>query len=63
MKICFLKFTSHLGKAYVSVEELVRNLSHNKSGLFQPLSTKEIFSRGGKITTFTNLSLLPHLGS
>jgi hypothetical protein len=28
-----------LRKGYVPVEELVRELSHNKSGLFQPLSS------------------------
>jgi hypothetical protein len=36
-----------LRKGYVSVEELVREFSHNKLGLFQPLSsfsTKAIFS-------------------
>jgi hypothetical protein len=34
-------------ESYVSIEELVRELSHNKLGLFQPLSsfsTKAIFS-------------------
>jgi hypothetical protein len=46
---------------YVSVEELVRENSHNKSGLFQPLSSfplRRSFSRRGKITTLTNFSLL-----
>jgi hypothetical protein len=28
-----------LRKGYVPVEELVRELSHSKSGLFQPLSS------------------------
>jgi hypothetical protein len=28
-----------LRKGYFSVEELVREISHNKSGLFQPLSS------------------------
>jgi hypothetical protein len=26
-------------KGYISVEELVREISHNKSGLFQPVSS------------------------
>jgi hypothetical protein len=36
-----------LRKGYISIEELVRETFHNKSGLFQPLSsfsTKAIFS-------------------
>jgi hypothetical protein len=39
---------------YVSVEELVRENSHNKSGYFQPLSSfplRQPFSRRGKITS------------
>jgi hypothetical protein len=50
-----------LRKCYVSVEELVRELSHNKLGLFQPLSSfplRRYFSRRGKITALTNLPLL-----
>jgi hypothetical protein len=46
---------------YVSVEELVRENSHNKPGLFQPLSSFSLmwsFSRRGKITALTNFSLL-----
>jgi hypothetical protein len=43
----FLEVHLLLRKDYVSVEELVREFSHNKPGLFQPLSsfpTKAIFS-------------------
>jgi hypothetical protein len=50
-----------LRKGYVSVEELVRELSHNKSGLFQPLSSftlRRSFPRRGKITALADLSLL-----
>jgi hypothetical protein len=50
-----------LRKGYVSVEELVRELSHNKPGLFQPLSPfslRRSIPRRGKLTTLTNLSLL-----
>jgi hypothetical protein len=46
---------------YVFVEELVREISHNKPGLFQPLSSfplRRSFQRKGKITTLTNLPLL-----
>jgi hypothetical protein len=46
---------------YVSIEELVREISHNKSGLFQPLSSfplRRSFPRRGKITALTNLPLL-----
>jgi hypothetical protein len=46
-------------KDYVSVEELVRELSHNKLGLFQPLSSFPLRqSQRGKITTLTNFPLL-----
>jgi hypothetical protein len=47
-----------LRKGYVFVEELARELSHNKPGLCQPLSSRRSFPRRGKITTLTNLSLL-----
>jgi hypothetical protein len=46
---------------YVSVEELVRNNSHNKPSLFQPLSSFPLrgsFLRRGKITALRNFSLL-----
>jgi hypothetical protein len=46
---------------YISMEELVRENSHNKSGLFQPISSfplRQSFSRRGKITTLTNFPLL-----
>jgi hypothetical protein len=46
---------------YVSVEELVREFSHNKPGLFHPLSSfplRRYFARRGKIIALTNLSLL-----
>jgi hypothetical protein len=49
-----------LRKGYVSVKELVRELSHNL-GLFQPLSSfplRRSFPRRGKIIDLTNLSLL-----
>jgi hypothetical protein len=50
-----------LRNGYVSVEELVRDDSHNKSGLFQPLSSFPLrgsFPRRGKITALTNFPLL-----
>jgi hypothetical protein len=50
-----------LRKDYVYVEELVRELFHNKSGLFQPLFSfplRKTFSRRGKITALTNFLLL-----
>jgi hypothetical protein len=50
-----------LRKGYVSVEELVRELSHNKPSLFQPLSSfllRRSFPQRGKITTLTNFPLL-----
>jgi hypothetical protein len=43
----FLEVHRPLRNDYVSIDELVREFSHNKSGLFQPLSsfsTKVIFS-------------------
>jgi hypothetical protein len=46
---------------YVSIEELVRDNSHNKPGLFQPLSSIPLrgsFPRRGKITTLTNFPFL-----
>jgi hypothetical protein len=46
---------------YVSIEELVREFSHNKPGLFQPLSSlplRRSFPQRGKITALTNLPLL-----
>jgi hypothetical protein len=46
---------------YVYVEELAREFSHNKSGLFQPLSSfslRRSFPQRGKITALTNLPLL-----
>jgi hypothetical protein len=46
---------------YISIEELVREKSHNKSGLFQSLSPfplRRSFSRRGKITALTNFLLL-----
>jgi hypothetical protein len=50
-----------LRNGYVSVAELVRDDSHNKSGLFQPLSSFPLrgsFPRRGKITALTNFPLL-----
>jgi hypothetical protein len=50
-----------LRNVYVSVEELVRDDSHNKSGLFQPLSSFPLrgsFPRRGKIVALTNFPLL-----
>jgi hypothetical protein len=50
-----------LRKVYVSVEDLVMELSHNKSGLFQPLSSFQLrrsFPQKGKIAALTNLPLL-----
>jgi hypothetical protein len=50
-----------LRNGYVSVEELVRDVSNNKPGLFQPLSSFPLrgsFPRRGKITTLTNFPLL-----
>jgi hypothetical protein len=46
---------------YVSVEELVRDNSHNKPSLFQPLYSFPLrgsFPRRGKIATLTNFPLL-----
>jgi hypothetical protein len=46
---------------YVLVEELVREHSHNKPGLFQSLSSfplRQFFSRRGKITALINFPLL-----
>jgi hypothetical protein len=60
-KDLFLEVHRPLRNDYVSVEELARENSHNKSGLFQPLSSFPLmrsFPRRGKITTFTNLLLL-----
>jgi hypothetical protein len=50
-----------LRNGYVSVEELVRDNSHNKPGLFQPLSSfplRGFFPRRGKIAALTNFPLL-----
>jgi hypothetical protein len=50
-----------LRNGYVSVEELVRDDSHNKLGLFQPLSSfplRGYFPRRGKIVALTNFPLL-----
>jgi hypothetical protein len=50
-----------LRNGYVSVEELVRDDSHNKSGLFQPLSSFPLrgsFPRRDKIASLTNFPLL-----
>jgi hypothetical protein len=50
-----------LRNGYVSVEELVRDVSNNKPGLFQPLSSfplRESFPRRGKIAALTNFPLL-----
>jgi hypothetical protein len=53
-----------LRNGYVSVEELVRDNSHNKSGLFQPLSTKVIFSTKRQDRSPYKLSAAHHnLGS
>jgi hypothetical protein len=46
---------------YVSIEELVRDNSHNKPGFFQPLSSfplRGFFTQRGKIATLTNFPLL-----
>jgi hypothetical protein len=50
-----------LRNGYVSIEELVRGNSHNKLGLFQPLSSFPLrgsFPRRGKIVALTNFPLL-----
>jgi hypothetical protein len=50
-----------LRKYYVSIEELLREISHNKPGHFQPLFSiplRRSFPRRGKITALTNLLLL-----
>jgi hypothetical protein len=50
-----------LRNGYVSIEELVRDNSHNKSGLFQPLSSFPLrgsIPRRGKIAALTNFPLL-----
>jgi hypothetical protein len=50
-----------LRNGYISVEELVRDNSHNKPGLFQPLSSFPLrgsFPRRGKIAALTNFPLL-----
>jgi hypothetical protein len=50
-----------LRNGYVSVEELVRDDSHNKPSLFQPLSffpLRGSFPRRGKIAALTNFPLL-----
>jgi hypothetical protein len=50
-----------LRNGYVSVEELVRDDSHDKLGLFQPLSffpLRGSFPRRGWIATITNFLLL-----
>jgi hypothetical protein len=60
-KDLFPKVHLSLRKGYVFVEELVRELSHKKSGLFQPLSSfplRRSFSLRGKIIALTNLLLL-----
>jgi hypothetical protein len=46
---------------YVSIEELLRDNSHNNLGLFRPLSSfplRRSFPRKGKITALTNFPLL-----
>jgi hypothetical protein len=50
-----------LRNGYVSVEELVRDKPHNKSGFFQPLSffpLRGSFPRRGKIAALKNFLLL-----
>jgi hypothetical protein len=50
-----------LRNGYVSVEELVRDNSRNKPGLFQPLFSFPLrgsFPRRGKIAALTNFPLL-----
>jgi hypothetical protein len=50
-----------LRNGYVSVEKLVRDNSHNKSGIFQPLSSFPIrgsFTRRDKMAALTNFPLL-----
>jgi hypothetical protein len=57
----FPKVHHPLRNDYVSVEELLRENSHNKPGLFQPLSSfplRRSFSRTGKITALINFPLL-----
>jgi hypothetical protein len=52
-----------LRKDYVSVEELVRELSPNKSGIFQllsPFPLRRSFPQRGKITTLTKLPATHH---
>jgi hypothetical protein len=60
-RICFPKVHRPQRNCYVSVEELVREFSHNKPDLFQPLSSfplKQSFPQRGKITALTNFPLL-----
>jgi hypothetical protein len=60
-KDLFPKVHLLLRKSYISVEELVSELSHNKLGLFQPLSSfplRRSFSRRDKIIALTNFPLL-----
>jgi NADH:ubiquinone oxidoreductase subunit C len=60
-KDLFLEVHHPLRNDYVFVEELVRENSHNKSGLFQPPSSfplRKSFPRRGKITALTNFPLL-----
>jgi hypothetical protein len=60
-KDLFPKVHRPLRKNYISVEELVRENSNNKPGLFQPLSSfplRQSFSKRGKITSLTNFPLL-----
>jgi hypothetical protein len=62
-KDLFPKVHLSLRKDYVSVEEFVRELPHNKSGIFQPLSSfplRRSFPRRGKITTLTKLPATHH---
>jgi hypothetical protein len=57
----FPEFHRPLRNDYVSIEELVRDNSHNKPGLFQPFSSfplRKSFPRRGKITTLTSFPLL-----
>jgi hypothetical protein len=59
-KDLFLEVHHSLRNGYISVEELVRENSYNKPGLFQHISLfplRRSFSQVGKITALTNFPL------
>jgi hypothetical protein len=60
-KDLFLEVHRPPRNGYISVEELVRENPHNKSDLFQPLSSfplRQSFPQRGKVIALTNLPLL-----